>query len=207
MRDSSPGNQQPKRNDLVFQRSSLGIPVDLNTLQLSQHHLHKSKPETGHVTSLQNVKSKHSTSFRSYRGKKFGENNLNMRNTYTSKLGNSKSCEIPTLLSSKTRGEKQKARRTISAPETVKLEINNAPNRFAFERTYIQAYPGFKNNGNESMEGDESSVKSLKLPAIRITATDVVETRNSSEARMDHSDIGLSLPSLEKQNIYRYQRR
>ena len=190
-RDGTASDKQPEEDDF-FRRRHRGLPVDLNTLRLSQRQPQKQKPEE-HSTSSRNINFKKPATFYPHESKKDGKkDDFRSKNTYASKLGFSKSCELPTLASSKTRARGQKARRTVSAPETLKLEITQS-DRFTFERTNLQDYSLHETNG--SRECNQSPVGPFKLPAIRITSAGEFKSNN---IRKQPTDSDLNLPALKQ---------
>lgn len=188
------GNQAPKR-DKLCRRSPLAVPVDLNTLELSQQR--RPKPDEL-INTSRGLNSKKSGTFYSHERNNVGDgrNGLNIYG-FSSKLRYSRSCETPTIMVPK----REKARRTVSAPETLNV---NVPERFTFEKPYLQTY-SLHDNAIAELDKKVTSSSSLgfKLPAIRITAAaDCGE--NESRNKTKNTATHLNLPVMKRQTFHRY---
>ena len=136
-----------------------GFPLDLNLLHLQNS---RNQEQIDYPRMAFN-----SSSAFSPRNK---PNSLTKKNK-AAKLRYSKSFAVPTLLSDEPLMSKEKARRSVSVPNTLELPSYGL-GRFSFERPmYQNRKTTFYDNTEEQNVIDDNLHLSFKLPAIRINST------------------------------------
>ena len=170
---------------------SQGFPLDLNLLHLQNS---KNKDQINHPgVAFDN------TSSISPRNKP------RMNNREAAKLGHSKSCEVPTLLSDESWMSKRKARRSFSAPDTLDVPVINLET-FSFERpVYEHSNTAFYDNNTEEHVVDDNLHLGFKLPAICIHSTHCrKQGKRDKNTTASTAGIDFRLPYIKSQRFHRY---
>lgn len=170
---------------------SQDLPLDLNSLCLSNSKTQESMNDPYAAFH----KSPPSSSERNKR-KSLRTNNNEV------KLGYSKSCKVPTLVSDKSGLNKRKAKRTVSAPDTLQVPTFGFE-KFSFERPISNAT--LCHNCKEQNFFDDNLHLGLKLPPIRITSTHSYRKLDVHNKNKTTSTAGIDfrLPYVKDQKFYR----
>ena len=172
---------------------SQDLPLDLNSL-----YLPNSKKQSMNDPYAEFQKSLPSSSERNKRKSLKTSNN-------GVKLGYSKSCKIPTLLSDKSGLNKRKTKRTVSAPDTLQVPMYGME-KFSFERPISEfTNTSLCDNCKKEKCFDDNLHLGLKLPPIRITSTQSYKKQEVNNEKNTTSTAGIDfrLPYVKDQTFYR----
>lgn len=162
---------------------SQDLPFDLNSLYLQNSN--KQEP----VNTSPSSRNRNSRSLRRYNNEV--------------KLEYSKSCEVPSLLADKSALTRRKAKRTVSAPETLQVPAYGLE-KFSFERPANECNNmSLCNNCSEDNSFGDNLHLGLKLPSVRITSTNCYANVRNKNKTTSTAGIDFRLPYVKDKKFYR----